>query len=137
MFGCSLHMQCTSLASQTQPTPARIAFSITHGILKAIRAGVGWVRLARLTVHKVSRHGDRHWFFTNTRETIIGELLFGHSGQCQAMSPITGNCKSREWGMGNRNGKQEWEFAKKKKNCSGRDNSEFLIIFFTNRTRDG
>ena len=50
------------LASQTEPTPARIAFSITHcvklgslsvsrtvrDILKAIRAGVGWVWLARL-----------------------------------------------------------------------------------------
>ena len=35
----------TSLASQTQPTPARIAFRI----LKAIRAGVGWVWLARLS----------------------------------------------------------------------------------------
>ena len=66
------------------------------------------------TVHKVSRHGDRHWFFTNTLETIIGELAFGHSGQRQAMFPIVGNCKSREWGMGNRNGKQEWEFAQKK-----------------------
>ena len=37
-----------SLASQTQPTPAQIAFSIT--ILKAIRAGVGWVWLARLYI---------------------------------------------------------------------------------------
>ena len=41
-----------SVASQTQPTPARIAFSITHGvhmkILKEIHAGVGWVWLARL-----------------------------------------------------------------------------------------
>ena len=38
------------LASQTQPTPARIAFSITHGVLKAIRAGVGWVWLVRLQI---------------------------------------------------------------------------------------
>ena len=34
--------------SQTQPTPARIAFSITARVLKVIRAGVGWVWLARL-----------------------------------------------------------------------------------------
>ena len=47
-----------SLASQTQPTPVQITFSITHVILKsictgvrdtkAIHAGVGWVWLARL-----------------------------------------------------------------------------------------
>ena len=41
-----LVLVAVSLASQTQPTPTRIAFSITHG--KAIRAGVGWVWLARL-----------------------------------------------------------------------------------------
>ena len=39
-----------SLARQTQPTPARIAFSIAAQILKAIRAGVGWVWLARLWI---------------------------------------------------------------------------------------
>ena len=34
----------SSLASQTQPTPVRIIFSITpRVILKAIRAGNGWV----------------------------------------------------------------------------------------------
>ena len=37
-----------SLASQTQPTSARITFSITHDVLKAIRGGVGLVWLARL-----------------------------------------------------------------------------------------
>ena len=49
----------TSLVSQTQPTPARIAFSITHGevTLKAIRAGVGWVWLARLFSYKHSDGG--------------------------------------------------------------------------------
>ena len=49
----------TSLVSQTQPTPARIAFSITHGevTLKAIRAGVGWVWLARLFKYKHSDGG--------------------------------------------------------------------------------
>ena len=36
---------CDSLASQTQPTPAQITFSVTHGamIMKAICARVGWV----------------------------------------------------------------------------------------------
>ena len=49
----------TSLASQTPPTPARIAFSITHGevTLKAIRAGVGWVWLATLFNYKHSDGG--------------------------------------------------------------------------------
>ena len=39
-------MHGPSLASQTQPTPARITFT---AILKAIRAGVGLVWLERLT----------------------------------------------------------------------------------------
>ena len=51
----------TSLASQTQPNPARIAFSITHGegsdTKKAIPAGVGWVWLARLFNYKYSYGG--------------------------------------------------------------------------------
>ena len=56
-----------SLTSQTQPTPVRITFSITHVILKsictgvcdtkAIHAGVGWVWLARLTLCMTRRYG--------------------------------------------------------------------------------
>ena len=43
-----------ALASQTQPIPAQIAFSM---ILKAIRAGVGWVWLARLGLFRSSGQG--------------------------------------------------------------------------------
>ena len=51
-----LFVSTTSLASQTQPTPAWNAFSITHGkevTLKAIRAGL----LARLFNYKHSNGG--------------------------------------------------------------------------------
>ena len=47
----------TSLASQTQPTTARIAFSITHGEGNEGNAGVGWVWLARLFNYKHSDGG--------------------------------------------------------------------------------
>ena len=76
---CSIH----SLASQTQPTPVQITFSIMHGcslvprlsslgtrlarvILKVICTGVGWVWLARLAVyteHCCIRHFQNSWLW--------------------------------------------------------------------------
>ena len=43
------------LARQTQPTPARIASPCVIALLKAIRAGVGWVWLASLVYGMIVR----------------------------------------------------------------------------------
>ena len=62
-------MLLTSLASRTQPTPARIAFVI----LKAIRAGVGWVWLARLK-HAFDRIVPSAWIAVNL-ESLLNILV--------------------------------------------------------------
>ena len=85
----------TSLASQTQPTPAWITFSIAQEILKAIYTRSGWVWLPRLLEKKAVVFSTHCMWLCRPRTTFSP---WSSASNHTCVSPITSDgCLHKTW----------------------------------------